>query len=73
MLEGWQGTIDKEDCFGALLNDLSKAFDRILLDLLIAKLRACGVNMKSLRILYSYLNGRKQIVKTNDKLRCELR
>ena len=73
MLEKWQETIDKGDCFGALLTDLSKAFDCILLDLLIAKLYAYGVNMKSLRFLYSYLNGRKQRVKTKDKLRCELR
>ena len=52
---------------GALLTDLSKAFDCILHDLLIAKLHAYGVDMKSLRILYSCLNGRKQRVKINDK------
>ena len=67
MLEKWRETIDKGDCFGALLTDLSKAFDCILHDLLIAKLHAYGVDMKSLRFLYSYLNGRRQRVKINDK------
>ena len=59
MLEKWREAIDKGNCFGALLADLSKAFDCILNDLLIAKLHAYGVDMKSLRFLYSYLNGRK--------------
>ena len=51
MLEKWRETIDKGDCFGALLTDLSKAFDYILHDLLVAKLHAYGVEMKSLRLL----------------------
>ena len=67
MLEKWRETIDKGDCFGALLSDLSKAFDCILYDSLIAKLHAYGVDMNSLRFLYSYLNGRKQRVKIKDK------
>ena len=67
MLEKLRETIDKGDCFGALLTDLSKAFDCILHDSLIAKLHAYGVDLKSLRFLYSYLNDRKQRVKINDK------
>ena len=67
MLEKWRETIDKGDCFGALLTDLSKAFDCILRDLLISKLHTYSVDMKSLRFLYSFLNGRKQRVKINDK------
>ena len=68
MLEKWRETIDKGDCFGALLTDLSKkVFDCILHELLIANLHAYGDDMKSLRFLYSYLNGRKQRVKINDK------
>ena len=66
MLEKWRETIDKGDCFGALLTDLSKAFDCVL-HMLIAKSHSYGVDMKSLRFLYSYLNGRKQRVKINDK------
>ena len=67
MLEKWRETIDKGDCFGALLTYLSKAFDCIFHDLLIAKLHAYGVDMKPLKFLYSYLNGRKKRVKINDK------
>ena len=50
-----------------LLTDLSKAFYCVLHDLLIAKLHAYGVDIKYLRFVYSYLNGRKQRVKINNK------
>ena len=66
-LEKWRETIDKGDCFGALLTNLLNVFDCILHKYLIVKLHAYGVDMKSLRFLYSYLNGKKQRVKVNDK------
>ena len=66
ILEKWRESIDRSGCFRALLTDLSKAFDLVLHDLLIEKLHAYGVDMKSLRFLYSYLNDRKK-VKINDK------
>ena len=45
--------------------DLSKAFDCIPHNLLIAKLYAYGFDKNSLRLIHSYLNGRHQRVKIN--------
>ena len=48
------------------MTDLFKAFDGILHELLIVKLYTYGVDIKSLRLLYGYSNGRRQRVKIND-------
>ena len=50
--------------FIALLTDLSKAFDCLTHDLLIAKLDACGFKNDAL-LVFNYLNNRKQRVKIN--------
>ena len=47
----------------AVLMDLSKAFDCLPHDLLIAKLEAYGLNRKMVKLVYSYLEDRKQVVK----------
>ena len=46
--------------------DLSKAFDCILHDLIIARLVAYVIDRKNLRLIYSYLKGRKPRVKINN-------
>ena len=43
--------------------DLSKAYDSIRHDLLLAKLEAYGFSKKSLKFMYSYLHTPKQRVK----------
>ena len=52
---------------GVLLTDLSKAFDCILHDHLIAKLAAYSFDYNSLQMLQNYLSNRKQRTKINDE------
>ena len=55
--------IDKGGVTAMVLMDLSKAYDCLPHDLLIAKLDAYGVGINSLKLIYSYLTDRKQRVK----------
>ena len=57
MLETWKEATDNNKAFGALLTDLSKAFDCLSHDLLIAKLHAYGLDLASLKILQNYLTN----------------
>ena len=60
MLEKWKEALDKGNFADAILMDLSKAFDTLNHDLLIAKLEAYGLSINSLRYIRSYLNQRLQ-------------
>ena len=60
MLEPWKEAADNNKDFGALLTDLSKAFDCLSHDLLITKLHAHGLDLASLKILQDYLTKRKE-------------
>ena len=66
MLEKWKKAIDNKKVAGALLTDLSKAFDCLHHDLLIAKLEAYRIGHSSLILIYNYLSGRKQRTKVNN-------
>ena len=62
MVEKWKENFDNNFIVGALLTDLSKAFDGRSHDLLIAKLSAYGLNSDSLCYIYTYLKDRKHYV-----------
>ena len=67
MIEKWKSGLDKKLNCGALMTDLSKAFDSLSHELLIAKLHAYGFNNSSLKLIHSYLNNRYQRVRINSK------
>ena len=65
MLEKWKQSIVMVGCAVALLTDLSKAFDCLSHELLIAKLDAYGYSYNALKLIFSYLSNRSQRVKDN--------
>ena len=65
MIEKWRKSLYPGGAFGTLLIDLSKAFDCLAHELLIAKLHAYRVDIPSLKLLHSYLTKRKRKVKLN--------
>ena len=58
--------LDQRRVFGALLNDLSKAFDSIPHDLIIAKLEAYGLEICTLTLIHIYLINRKEGAKVKE-------
>ena len=62
-VEDMKHVLEKREHFGAILMDLSKAFDCLPHPLLICKLHAYGVSLKSCELMISYLSYRKQRVK----------
>ena len=66
LLEKWKRSIDRGKVFGALLSDLSKAFDCLNHDLLIAKLNAYGFSLPALRLIHACLLNREQRTRINN-------
>ena len=58
--------LDQQQSAGGILTDLSKAFDCINHNLLIAKLEASGFDKNALTFIYDYLKDRKQRTKINN-------
>ena len=67
MLESVKNALDKGLCTGILLTDLSKAFDCISHDLLLAKLHVYGFSKQSLHLVSNYLCDRIQRTKIDEK------
>ena len=55
LIQEWKSKLDNNFIVGSVLMDLSKAFDCIPHDLIIAKLHAYGVDENTLVLVYSYL------------------
>ena len=66
LIESWKKYRDNKGYSAAVLMDLSKAFDTINHDLLLAKLHAYGVCENSLKLIMNYLKSRYQRTKIND-------
>ena len=66
MIELWKKAIDHQEHAGGILTDLSKAFDCLNHELLIAKLFIYGFDENSLKLLHSYLCGRRQRTRVNN-------
>ena len=65
MIEKARKLLDKGGTFGTLLADLSKVFDYMTHDLLIANLHALNFDMTGLNMIFDYLTERRQKVKIN--------
>ena len=62
----WENTVDKGKIFGVLLTNLSKAFDCLNHERIVAKLNACGFTLPDLKLIHKYLSSTKQRVPVND-------
>ena len=65
LVETCKKTLDNRGFVGAVLMDLSKAFDCLNHELLLAKLNAYGFSKNAIKMVHSYLAGRRQRVKIN--------
>ena len=65
LLEKWRISLDNKGFGGAILMDLSKAFETLNHDLLIAKLHKYGFDKSALKLIKSYLSNRWQRTKVN--------
>ena len=65
LIETWKKVFDRKGYGGAILMDISKTFDTINYDFLLAKLHAYRLTNKSLRLMQSYLTNRWQGKKVN--------
>ena len=60
LLENWRQKLESKNLIGTILCDLSKAFDTLPHDLIIAKLSAYGFSFDALKMISSYLSDRMQ-------------
>ena len=66
MIEKWKVSVNHGRMFGALMTDLSKAFECLHHELLIAKLDAYGFDITSVKLIQQWLSNRKQMIKVGN-------
>ena len=71
ILEKWKNVLDKEEYVCVLFMDISTAFDTIIHDLLLAKLRAYRFSNNALNLMCSYLKNRKLRTQINKNFSSE--
>ena len=60
LLHSWQKELDNSGFVATILMDLSKVYDCLPHDLIIAKFEPYGLSKNSLKLLLHYLEDRKQ-------------
>ena len=56
IIKKWEKCVDKGKRFGAILTDLSKTFDCLPHNLIIAKLNACGFSLSASDLIHKRLS-----------------
>ena len=59
-METCKKALDHKGIVGAILMDLSKAFDCLKHELVLAKLNAHSFSANAIQMMHSYLTGRRQ-------------
>ena len=65
-IESWKAKLNNGSKVGVIIMDLSKAFDSLNHDLLLAKLEAYGLDNNAVSFMRSYLTNRLQRCKINN-------
>ena len=68
IIESWKAKLNNGSKVGVIIMDLSKAFDSLSYDLLLAKLEAYGLDNNAVKFMRSYLTNRLQRCKINNFL-----
>ena len=61
LLQKWIRAVDSGQIFVVLLTKISKAYDCLDDELIIAKVNACGFSLPALKLVHDYFSNRKKL------------